>query len=112
MVSREATKKVIRRSLRSEGGAQNPGFHEVLIKGMAGPPNSLLRKKVVRFFFIVEHMMKRKKIKFRKSQVILEYMVIFAIVVAAIATVGFLSNIKVNFSEHQDKCVDVILERE
>jgi len=56
--------------------------------------------------------MKRKKIKFRKSQVILEYMVIFAIVVAAIATVGFLSSIKVNFSEHQDKCVDVILERE
>lgn len=56
--------------------------------------------------------MKQEKSKFKKSQIILEYMVIFAIVVAAIAAVGFLSNIKGNFSDHQNKCVDVILEKE
>ncbi|MCK4912877.1 MAG: hypothetical protein KAS05_04045 [Candidatus Omnitrophica bacterium] len=56
--------------------------------------------------------MKQEKRKFKKSQVVLEYMIIFAIVVVAIAAVGFLSNIKGNFSEHQNKCVDVILERE
>jgi len=64
------------------------------------------------FFYIVEHIMKQEKSKFKKSQIILEYMVIFAIVVAAIAAVGFLSNIKGNFSDHQNKCVDVILEKE
>ena len=56
--------------------------------------------------------MKQKKRKFKKSQIVLEYMIIFAIVIVAIASVGFLSNIKGNFSEHQNKCVNVILEKE
>jgi len=55
--------------------------------------------------------MKEKKRKFKKSQVVLEYVVIFAIIIVAIATVGFLPSIKSNFSSHYDKCVDVILER-
>jgi len=78
---------------------------------MAGPPNSLSRRWCGLFLFM-EQRMKQEKRKFKKSQVVLEYMIIFAIVVVAIAAVGFLSNIKGNFSEHQNKCVDVILEIE
>ena len=111
MVSRETTIKAIRRSLKGVGGAQNPGFHEVLIKGMAGPPNSL-SKRWCGLFFIMEQGMKQKKRKFKKSQIVLEYMIIFAIVIVAIIAVGFLANVKGNFSNHQNKCVDVILEKE
>jgi len=56
--------------------------------------------------------MKQKKRKFKKSQIVLEYMIIFAIVIVAIIAVGFLANVKGNFSNHQNKCVDVILEKE
>jgi len=55
--------------------------------------------------------MKDKNRKFKKSQVVLEYIVIFAIIIVAIAAVGFLPSIKGNFSSHYDECVDVILER-
>lgn len=55
--------------------------------------------------------MKEKNRKFKKSQVVFEYVVIFAIVIVAIAGIGFLPKIKANFSSHYDECVDVILER-
>ena len=55
--------------------------------------------------------MKEKNRKFKKSQVVLEYVIIFAIMIAAIATIGFLPRIKSSFSSHYDRCVDVILER-
>jgi len=55
--------------------------------------------------------MRVKNRKFRKSQVVFEYVVIFAIVIAAIASIGFISKIKDSFSRHKDKCVDIILEK-
>ena len=48
--------------------------------------------------------------KMRKTQVVFEYVIIFAIIIVTIATVSFLPKIKDNFSSHYDKCVDVILE--
>jgi len=50
--------------------------------------------------------------KMRKTQVVFEYVIIFAIIIVAIATISFLPKIKGNFSNHYDKCVDVILEQE
>ena len=55
--------------------------------------------------------MKEKNRKFKKSQVVFEYLIIFAITIVAIATIGFLPKIKSSFSSHYDRCVDVILER-
>lgn len=55
--------------------------------------------------------MRIKNTKRRKAQVVIEYVLIFAIVIVAIVSVGFLPKIKANFSNHYDKCVDVILER-
>jgi len=55
--------------------------------------------------------MKEKNRKFKKSQVVFEYVIIFAIIIVAIATIGFLPKIKNNFSSHYNKCIDVILER-
>jgi len=55
--------------------------------------------------------MRIKNTKRRKAQVVIEYVLIFAIMIVAIVSVGFLPKIKANFSSHYDKCVDVILER-
>ena len=62
-------------------------------------------------FFIKGQKMKAKNIKFKKSQVVFEYVIIFAIIIVALATISFLPKIKSSFSSHQEKCVDVILER-
>ena len=63
-------------------------------------------------FFIKGQKMKTKNRKFNKSQVVFEYVIIFAIIIVALATISFLPKIKGNFSNHYDKCVDVILEQE
>jgi len=55
--------------------------------------------------------MKNKNRKFKKSQVVFEYVIIFAIIIVAIASVDFLTRIKSNFSSHYEECVDVILEQ-
>lgn len=55
--------------------------------------------------------MKEKNREFKKSQVVFEYVIMFAIVIVAIASIGFLPKIKASFSSHYDACVDVILER-
>lgn len=55
--------------------------------------------------------MKAKNTKFKKAQVVFEYVIMFAIVIVAIASIGFLPKIKASFSSHYDACVDVILER-
>ena len=53
--------------------------------------------------------MKEKNRKFKKSQVVFEYLIIFTIVIAAIASIGFLSKIKDSFAKHQGQCVDVLI---
>lgn len=53
--------------------------------------------------------MKTKDKKFKQAQVVFEYMVVFAVVTAAIISVGFFSKLKQNFSSHYNSCVDVIL---
>ena len=53
--------------------------------------------------------MEEKNRKFKKSQVIFEYIAIFAIVIAAIASIRFLPKIKASFTNHRDQCINVII---
>ncbi len=48
--------------------------------------------------------------KFKQAQIVFEYIVIFAIVIAALISTGFLSKLKQNFSSHYNSCVNVILQ--
>jgi uncharacterized protein (UPF0333 family) len=51
----------------------------------------------------------KKEAKMRKSQAVLEYVILFAVVIAAIISVSFFSNIKESLSNHFDYCVEEIL---
>ena len=100
----------------AKAGTQSLGFQKRVFKGIAGPPK--VSQKVVRFFFKeitkIRKMitqMKKKGMNMRRAQVVFEYLIIFAITIVAIATIGFLPRIKSSFSSHYDRCVDVILER-
>ncbi|MFH1519366.1 MAG: hypothetical protein ABIE75_02205 [Candidatus Omnitrophota bacterium] len=48
--------------------------------------------------------------QFKQAQIVFEYVVIFAIVIAAIISTGFLSKLKQSFSSHYNSCVKVILQ--
>lgn len=52
----------------------------------------------------------KKVSKREKSQVIIEYLIIFAIIIVAMASIGFLPKIRSSFSTHYDQCVNTMLD--